>query len=145
MWQETDSIAGNPAPGIDVSAAAIIEEGRLLIVSKKAAPEVFYLPGGKPEPGESAEEALIRELDEEIGVTPTEVAPLARVRDVAALEGVPMRLTVFTAAIDRAPRIAAELAALGWTSGSDRYAPLLAPAIRNQVVPLLVRSGLLPG
>jgi len=28
-----------------VVAAAIVQAGRLLVVSKKAAPDVFYLPG----------------------------------------------------------------------------------------------------
>jgi 8-oxo-dGTP diphosphatase len=50
------------------NALAIVEAGRLLVVSKKAAPDVFYLPGGKPEAGESAEQTLIRELAEELGV-----------------------------------------------------------------------------
>jgi len=40
-----------PSPLL-VVAAAVIHEGRLLVVSKKAAPAIFYLPGGKPEPGE---------------------------------------------------------------------------------------------
>ena len=35
-----------PAP-LRVVGAAIVDEGRLLLVSKQAAPDVFYLPGGK--------------------------------------------------------------------------------------------------
>jgi hypothetical protein len=56
-----------------------------------------------------------------------------------------MRMTVFTAGISGEPRAAAELAALGWTSGADGYAPLLAPAVRGQVLPLLRAAGHLPG
>ncbi len=62
---------------MDVVAAAVVEEGRLLVVSKRAAPDVFYLPGGKPEPGESAEETLARELDEELGVVPRRLSHLS--------------------------------------------------------------------
>jgi 8-oxo-dGTP diphosphatase len=54
---------------------------------------------------------------------------------VAALEGVPMRMTVFTAGIDREPQAPAELAALGWAGGADEYLPRLAPAVRDHVVP----------
>jgi 8-oxo-dGTP diphosphatase len=36
-----------------VIAAAVLNTRGLLLVSKHAAPEVFYLPGGKPEPGEA--------------------------------------------------------------------------------------------
>ncbi|MET7327803.1 NUDIX domain-containing protein [Nonomuraea sp. NPDC005650] len=128
-----------------VVAAAVVDRGRLLVVSKHAAPDVFYLPGGKPEAGEEPEETLARELAEELGVTPFDLALLDHVEDVAALEGVPMRMTVFTARVSGDPRPAAELAALGWTDGRDAYVPRLAPAVRNHVLPLLVRAGSLGG
>jgi len=124
-----------------VVAAAVVDEGRLLVVSKKAAPETFYLPGGKPEDGESPEETLARELEEELGVAPRDLEPFCEVEDVAALEGVPMRMTVFTARLAGRPRPAAELAALGWTDGRDAYEARLAPAVRDQVLPRLVEAG----
>ncbi|MEV0228656.1 NUDIX domain-containing protein [Nonomuraea sp. NPDC050786] len=126
-----------------VVAAAIVDRGRLLVVSKKAAPEVFYLPGGKPEAGESPEETLVRELGEELGVAPRDMDLLGQIEDMAALEGVPMRMTVYTARLAGRPKPAAELAALGRTDGRDRFGPRLAPAVRNQVLPLLVRAGAL--
>ncbi|RNG02445.1 NUDIX domain-containing protein [Streptomyces botrytidirepellens] len=125
-----------------VVAAAIVQRGRLLVVSKKAAPEVFYLPGGKPDPGESPLETLARELDEELGVVPLEPRLLAEVEGVAALERVPMRLTVYGARIDGTPRPAAELAHMRWISGGESDVPLAA-AIRNHVVPLLRDRGML--
>ncbi|WP_237535845.1 NUDIX domain-containing protein [Streptomyces sp. SID3343] len=128
-----------------VVAAAIVEGGRLLLVSKRAAPEVFYLPGGKPEAGETAEETLVRELHEELGVVPADLALLGVVADTAALEGVPMRLTVFAATIDQEPRPAAELAHLRWFAADDDHSTTLAPAIRNHVIPLLVGAGRLAG
>jgi 8-oxo-dGTP diphosphatase len=53
---------------------------------------------------------------------------LGVVEDTAALEGVPMRLTIFAATIDRVPRPAAELAHLGWFVAGDERATILAPA-----------------
>ncbi|WP_188188292.1 NUDIX hydrolase [Nonomuraea sp. SYSU D8015] len=126
-----------------VVAAAVVDRGRLLVVSNKAAPEVFYLPGGKPEADESPAEALVRELEEELGVAPRDMSLLGQVEDMAALEGLPMRMTVFTAGLEGRPRPAAEPAALGWTDGRDDYAPRLAPAVRSRVLPLLVRAGAL--
>lgn len=135
-----------PQPDIrlTVVAAAVVSDGKLLVVSKKAAPEVFYLPGGKPEEGESPAQTLARELAEELGIAPVGAALLGQVEDVSALEGLPMRMTVFTADIDGTPEPAAELAALGWTDGRDTYAPRLAPAVRNHVIPLLRQKGRLP-
>ena len=63
---EGGGLAAPPADLI-VIAAAVIEQGRLLVVSTKSAPDIFCLPGGTPGPGETARETLIRELGEELG------------------------------------------------------------------------------
>ncbi|MBO8191854.1 NUDIX domain-containing protein [Streptomyces oryzae] len=63
--------AGNGEPLV-VVAAAIVQAGRLLVVSKQAAPENFYLPGGKTDPGEEPLDTLSRELDVELGGRPVE-------------------------------------------------------------------------
>ena len=139
-----------PAPSssaglLIVVGAVIVSGGRLLVVSKKAAPQVYYLPGGKPEPGESLREALIRELGEELCVQPDSVRPLATIDDMAALEGIPMRMTVYEVSLSQEPRPAAELAAMGWTTGTDRYESLLAPAIGGQLIRFLQATGRMPG
>ena len=91
------------SPLITVVAAAVVEQGRLLVVSKQAAPGVFYLPGGKPEPGEDAQATLLRELDEELGVRPHGLTRLADFRGIAALEQAPMLMTVFAATLAGRP------------------------------------------
>jgi 8-oxo-dGTP diphosphatase len=126
-----------------VVAAAIVEKGRLLVVSKMSAPHVYYLPGGKPEAGESPEQTLTRELNEELGVSPVELDLLGQIEDIAALERVPMKMMVFAAKLTGRPQPAAELAALGWTDGRDSLGACLAPAVRNHVIPLLIRLGVL--
>ncbi|OZE79881.1 DNA mismatch repair protein MutT [Rhodococcus sp. 15-649-2-2] len=58
-------------PTAVVVAAALIENGRLLLAQRTRPPELagrWELPGGKVEPGESEDAALARELREELGV-----------------------------------------------------------------------------
>ncbi|MFE7560840.1 NUDIX domain-containing protein [Kitasatospora sp. NPDC057500] len=141
---EHESPQTDPNPALlTVAAAAVVDNGRLLVVSKKAAPDVFYLPGGKPDAGEGPLTALTRELEEELGAAPVAPRHLTEIEAVAALEGVPMRMTVFETGLDRAPAPAAELADLRWTDGLDP-ALRLAPAVRDQLIPLLRKRGLLP-
>ncbi len=49
--------------------------------SKKARPDHWDAIGGRVEAGESIEAAMIREVNEEIGVTPTTFALIAKVRE----------------------------------------------------------------
>ncbi|MEU2282912.1 (deoxy)nucleoside triphosphate pyrophosphohydrolase [Streptomyces sp. NPDC013178] len=56
---------------IVVVAAALLDGDRLLAARRSAPPELagrWELPGGKVEPGERPEDALVRELREELGV-----------------------------------------------------------------------------
>ena len=63
-----------------VAACALVDaDGRILLAQRpegKQLAGLWEFPGGKVEPGETPEETLIRELDEELGVT-TKVACLA--------------------------------------------------------------------
>ncbi|MGW0768613.1 (deoxy)nucleoside triphosphate pyrophosphohydrolase [Streptomyces sp. NPDC002676] len=64
---------------IVVVGAALLDEGRLLAARRSAPPELagrWELPGGKVEPGELSEDALARELREELGV---DAEPVERV------------------------------------------------------------------
>lgn len=49
------------------AAAVVIRDGRVLM-HRSATQDVWYLPGGTGEFGESARETLVRELREELGV-----------------------------------------------------------------------------
>ncbi len=69
---------------LHVAAAAVFDPaGRVLIARRP--PQVhqgdlWEFPGGKLEPGEEVREALARELFEELGIRPTTLRPLIRVR-----------------------------------------------------------------
>jgi mutator protein MutT len=58
------------ADTVPVVAAVIERGGRLLITRRRAGTHLSGLwefPGGKPEPGERKEDALVREIKEELG------------------------------------------------------------------------------
>ncbi len=64
-----------------VACALIDPDGRVLLAQRpqgKALAGLWEFPGGKLDPGERPEAALIRELDEELGITVREacLAPL---------------------------------------------------------------------
>ena len=66
-----------------VVAALIMRGGEVLICQRRPDQPMalqWEFPGGKIEPGESAEEALARELDEELGIRATIGAPVTHIR-----------------------------------------------------------------
>jgi len=66
-----------------VAAALIIREGEVLIGQRRANQPMALLwefPGGKIEPGESAPQALARELQEELGIDAVIGPQIVRIR-----------------------------------------------------------------
>lgn len=59
-----------------VSLLVLREDGRLLAVSRKHDPNDFGLPGGKVDPGEKPEVAVLREVREETGLDVSYVTPV---------------------------------------------------------------------
>ena len=73
---------------IHVAAAVVVaDDGRTLVVRKRGA-RVFQQPGGKPDAGENALAAVVREVAEETGIAadPADYVPLGRFADDAANE-----------------------------------------------------------
>ncbi|PQZ49906.1 MULTISPECIES: NUDIX domain-containing protein [unclassified Microbacterium] len=127
-------------PDIHVSAAVIVdEEGRVLVVRKQGTTR-FMQPGGKPEPGESAAQTLIRELDEELGVVLEEadLRPLGTFVSEAANEpGHRVVAEAFAASVaPDAVTVQAELAELRWITPADVTTLPLAPLSVEHLLPI---------
>jgi len=70
------------APTVHVAAAVIEVEGRVLVSRRLDSAHQggkWEFPGGKLEVGESVTQALVRELQEELGITALEYHPLIRI------------------------------------------------------------------
>lgn len=102
-----------------IVGAAIVDEGRVLACERSEPAEVagrWEFPGGKVEPGETEEEALIRECEEELGVI---VAIGVRVGEDVMLGHGRAVLRVYTATlVDGTPQ-PLEHAELRWLSASE--------------------------
>ena len=68
----TEAVSETSVPTVLVVAVALIDpDGRILIAKRpegKQLAGLWEFPGGKVEPGERPEQALIRELKEELGI-----------------------------------------------------------------------------
>ena len=66
-------------------AAFIVREGRILLGQRAPDrafyPDVWDVFGGHIEPGERPDQALVREVEEELGITPTQWTELGVIRD----------------------------------------------------------------
>ncbi len=115
-----------------VAAVAFLREGHLLTVRKNGTSR-FMLPGGKLEAGESAHDAAVREVREEIGLEISDLTLLGEFGADAANEpGHRVESTVYLAPLPGEPVAAGEIAELRWTDLAcdyDDLAPLLSVAI----------------
>ncbi|GBQ39350.1 NUDIX hydrolase [Komagataeibacter saccharivorans] len=130
---------------IRVVCAAVIVRERLLVVRKQGT-TAFMLPGGKPDAGESPQQALQREIREELGCGLTPGRELTGdFSDAAANEpGHIVQARIWLALLDGAPVAAAEIAELRWVTVDDMMTLPLAPLLRGKVMTALVRGGLMP-
>jgi 8-oxo-dGTP pyrophosphatase MutT (NUDIX family) len=106
-----------------------VGSGGLLAVRTRGR-DRFYLPGGKPEPGETLPEALTREVREELGVDLEHTAQAFVIEADAHGYDEPTRvtLTCFIGAPKGDPSPAAEIEEMTWLTRADR--DRAAPAVQ---------------
>lgn len=129
---------------IRVSAVVLRDEAGLVLTVRKIGTARFMFPGGKPEQGESAEQAAVRECEEELRVhlDRRRLHRLGIFRATAANEaGYVVEATVFCHPTVSVVAPAAEIAELRWLDITTLPWPDdLAPLLSEQVIPALSRT-----
>ena len=104
---------------IDKLAYIYLKDGKILTTLTRGK-DTWYIPGGKRESGESDQQALIREVKEELSVDikPDTIKPYGVFEAQAhgKAEGMVVRMTCYTAEFDGTLRPAAEIEKLDFFS-----------------------------
>lgn len=128
------------------SAGIIIQNGALLVVRSQGK-DVFFAPGGKPEAGESAQQALIRELNEEIGISLTEddiTFYNVYTANASGHDQVELEMSVFTVHRYQGEiKASAEIAEIKWVNSTNVAQTNISTIFKSYVFPELLEQGLI--
>lgn len=127
------------------SAGIIIKNGVLLVLRSKGK-DTFYAPGGKLDSGETSEQALCRELHEEVGIKVTEENLVLFGRFEAPAhdkDGITLVMDVFFVSDYSGEVVASnEIEECQWIDSSNVDDIAISTIFRNNVFPQLVEQGL---
>ncbi|GHA72151.1 NUDIX hydrolase [Pontibacter akesuensis] len=108
---------------IDKLAWLELKEGKILS-TRSSGKDTYYIPGGKREAGETDQQALIREIQEELSITLIE-STIAYVDTFQTQahghpEGVEVKMQCYRAAYKGSIKAASEIEEVVWLSYGDR-------------------------
>ena len=125
---------------LNIAAACLLDPHDRLLLVRKRGTQALMLPGGKREAGESAVQALLRELWEELQLRldATALQPLGQFHAPAANElDTWVAADIFVARLPHPVEAAAELEELAWLAPDQPHPSNLAPLLRDHVLDAL--------
>lgn len=123
-----------------VGAIILNHERNRIAVVRKRGRDVFIIPGGRPEPGESDLETLARELQEELSVEVTNSAFFGEYCEPAEFGEGQLTMRVFEVSVSGEFRVDNEIEEAIWVAG-DEGEVRLGSTLVNHVVPALRERG----
>ncbi len=125
-------------------AAMVIKNNKFLMV-RKTGKEIWTNLGGKPEAGETKEEALLREIKEELDCEAEIVKYLGEFENKAALDDAIIHLSVYQVKLIGEPKISDdELEEFKYISKEDIENGIKLPlSITEQILPYCIKNKLL--
>lgn len=128
-----------------IAVALIRNAAREILLVRKQGTQAFMQPGGKVQQGETAQDALCRELEEELAMTvrPAQLKWLAHASALAANEADTMvEADIFAIEGDEGGNgdahhhVQAEIAEAVWVDPARPISLCLAPLTRDHILPL---------
>ena len=124
-------------------AGIVVEDGKVLIVRKERTKE-FIIPGGGHEVGETHEDTLRRELQEELQVERVTHEPLGVFKDKAIWSNDPLLAHVYLIKITGEPTPSTEIIEHQWVGRDYQERGFkLGSILEFSVIPKLIERGLL--
>ena len=121
----------------------LVENGKVLMV-KEYDKNFFVLPGGRIEKSEGLEEALQRELSEELNVKAVNLEKYGEYRLRGKAEGSYMNFTVFTGDLVGNPVLGEDIEKMAWIDSEYKSQNLRVGVIAEKVLfPELVKKGMI--
>lgn len=129
---------------IEKSAGIIIKDNRLLLVSG-GNNNFFWMPGGKLEVGETPEDALKREIKEELDIELLYLKPYITYVSDQEEDGTIRKVYTFIINYDGKINNQAEIDRMAWLSKKDfeKGKIPLQSGVKIHLVPQLIKDGLL--
>jgi 8-oxo-dGTP diphosphatase len=124
--------------------AIILNDDQRILVARKNVPGrvTFIIPGGKPEQGESDEDACRRELYEELGVKLVSMNHFGDYSEPSEFEDATVNARVYSVKIEGVPEPYNEILELAWTDGRNDDIEL-GSILSKHVIPALIARGLM--
>ena len=122
-----------------ISTLVATDNNKMLLVRKNGASS-FILPGGKPEIGETNEDAVRREVKEELGCQISDLVYVGAFRDEAAdAPGIEVIVHVHTGRLCSDPAPQAEICEMIWCDMTEPQV-MLAPSLSRQIIPFFIKG-----